>query len=336
MQNLFDCKNNQRGVALISVLLIFAVAALIAVEMSARTQLLVRKTGNIIANDQGQVYAIGAESFAMVTLQKLLDDNPQYSTLAMANLPPFKVDEGMISGRVEDLQSRFNINSLANIASSQDANAEYEGFKRLLTTLGFSSTEAEEIASAVVDWLDSNEQPYKLSGVEDLHYLLLDRPYRTANQAMVDLSELRLVRGITDEVYRKIYPYVAALPDTALINLNTVSAEVMTTLHPDIDMEIAQQVILEREENPLGALPEVFKDKEIDVSNVVYESEYYEIFTKADIYDRPNYVVSLLYLPKENKALRKVIQRKKIPPFLAADVVVGEDIGFDDEDETAQ
>lgn len=327
-------RRKQSGVALISVLLIFVIATLVAVEMTERSQLMIRKTANILANDQGQVYARGAESFAMLSLQKLLDENPEVATLASASLPPMVVEEGVISGHIVDLQSRFNINSLANVSevggstnnsstndSSGNKDPQYEAFVRLLTALGLGGAEAEDIGSAIVDWIDENDQPYQLSGVEDDHYLLLERPYRTANQPVTDLSELRLVRGMSEEIFQQIIPYLSALPDDALVNLNTASVEVLMSLDSDITAAIANQVIEEREANPLGELPDGFKDNDISVANVVYGSEYYEIYSRADILERSNFLVSTLFLPSSDSETPKVLRRKKIPSYLAAQML---------------
>ena len=329
-------RSPQKGVALISVLLIFVVATLIAVEMTERSQLMIRRTANILANDQGQVYARGAESFAMLMLQTLLDENPDVATMASANLPPLVVDEGVISGRIVDLQSRFNINSLSNVSSSNAKDPQYDAFIRLLTALGYSGVEAEEIATAIVDWIDENDQPYQLSGVEDDHYLLLDQPYRAANQEIIDLSELRLVRGMSEEMFKKITPYLSALPNDVLINLNTASVEVMMSLAADVTASIASQVVEEREGDPLSALPSAFKDNDISVSNVVYGSEYYEIYSRADILGRSSFLISTLHLPQTTAATSQVLRRKKIPSYLAAEMLselgdVGVEGGNNDE-----
>jgi len=309
---------SQSGVALISVLLIFVVATLIAVEMTERSQLMIRRTANILANDQGQVYAQGAEAFAMLALQDLLEDNPAAATLATADLPPLVVDEGVISGRVLDLQSRFNINSLSNVSSTAEKSPEYEVFIRLLTVLEFSTAEAEDIGAAIVDWVDDNDEPYQLSGVEESYYLLLDTPYRTANQEIMDLSELRLVKGMTEEVYAKITPYLSALPSNVLVNLNTASAEVLMSLNAKVTLAIANQVIEEREEDTLKELPSAFTSNDITVNNVVYDSRYYEIYSRADILERSSFLVSTLFLPKKGEGAARVLRRKKIPPYLAA------------------
>ena len=53
-----------KGVALITVMLVVALAAIIATQMLARLQLQIQRTTNINFNQQAYWYAMGAEAFA--------------------------------------------------------------------------------------------------------------------------------------------------------------------------------------------------------------------------------------------------------------------------------
>ena len=61
-------------------------------------------------------------------------------------------------------------------------------------------------------WIDKNDDIYSTSGAEDQFYLQKNPPYRTANNLIHNLDELRLVRGFDAETVKKIKPYVAAIP----------------------------------------------------------------------------------------------------------------------------
>jgi general secretion pathway protein K len=167
-------------------------------------------------------------------------DGAQDNWAQMIVLPPF---EGATLGmRIEDLQGRFNLNSLAQFPHEQakwngDQRLRFDLFTRLLTT-AMEGTDPEvppeALAYALLDWLDTDVEVRHGNGVqgaEDLEYSARDRPYRAANQLLASPSELRLVRGFTPELYDKLSPHVTALPDTgSRINVNTATDVVLASL----------------------------------------------------------------------------------------------------------
>ena len=89
--------------------------------------------------------------------------------------------------------------------------------------LAIPVNEAAVIADSVGDWVDADQSPQP-NGAEDDYYLSLPVPYRTPGRAMAELSELRAVRGMTEPIYRRLLPWVCALPtgEDAKVNLNTL------------------------------------------------------------------------------------------------------------------
>ncbi|MEW6778256.1 MAG: hypothetical protein AB1405_18305, partial [Bdellovibrionota bacterium] len=64
-------------------------------------------------------------------------------------------------------------------------------------------------------------------GAENNDYALLDEPYQARNGPMESVGELRLVKGMTTEIYRKIAPYLTVYP---LNTADTDCASRLTTL----------------------------------------------------------------------------------------------------------
>lgn len=144
-----------------------------------------------------------------------------------------------MSGQIEDLQARFNINNL--VQNGKPQTLYIERFKRLLRNIELN----EDMAAVIVDWLDSNVET-GFSGAEDNEYLNLTPPYRTANQAMADVSELLLIKGVDFEAYEKLRPFVCVLQSESEINVNTASAEVLSSIVKDISLEDAKSLIEDR------------------------------------------------------------------------------------------
>ena len=63
-------RKKQTGVAIITALLIVTIAATVSVTISTQLQLDVRRTGNLIALDQTDIYVSFIEKFTEDTLQK--------------------------------------------------------------------------------------------------------------------------------------------------------------------------------------------------------------------------------------------------------------------------
>ncbi len=109
----------QRGVALISVLFVVALTVIIAVEMSGRLQLQMLRTTNINGARQAYWYAIGAEQLAKQMIARINSEKDNRSSTIHAGQDwsqqglNYPVDGGTIGGELKDLQSCFNLNSLA-------------------------------------------------------------------------------------------------------------------------------------------------------------------------------------------------------------------------------
>ncbi|MGI9286223.1 MAG: general secretion pathway protein GspK, partial [Pseudomonadales bacterium] len=94
------------------------------------------------------------------------------------------------------------------------------------------------------------------SGAEDDYYADLDIPYRAGNRPMLSASELRLVKGMTPELYQALLPHIVALPPGTAININTATVNVLRSMGSDsagdqfgpVDLAIIESVLERRQE----------------------------------------------------------------------------------------
>ncbi len=248
-------KNRQKGVALVTALLVVSLATVAAVAMAARFQVDMRRTGNLLNGEQAYAYAVSAESWAYVILRRDRKET-QHDSLDedwSTALPPIPVEGGFVNGRIEDLQGRFNVNNLFS-AGGEVNTIQLDYYKRLLEVLDLEPA----LAPALQDWIDPDINATFPDGAEDDEYLLADLPYRAANRPLVDISELRLVKGYTPEVLVVLEPHVTALPVSTSININTATPLVLLALHADIEESDVEQLIEARDEEADG---EPFTDK---------------------------------------------------------------------------
>ncbi len=250
----------QRGVALVMAILVVALATTAATALISREALDVERTGNLIESDQAWAYVEGGEAWARMILARDLKDNqtdgPKDDWAQLP--PPIQVPGGYLAGHVEDLQARFNLNNLVGADGKTDARA-MALFQRLLRRLGIEAG----LALAVADWIDPDVEARPPDGAEDDFYAGLTPPYRTPNQPMQDVSELRLVRGVTPEIYDQLAPYVTALPEPTPINLNTAPAVLVAAASEKLPEDLVQEVLSRRAERPFEKTADFFQDSRI-------------------------------------------------------------------------
>jgi len=144
------------------------------------------------------------------------------------------VPGGGIRASMRDLNGCFNLNNLAHQTSGTTWATM---FQRLLDARGVDRA----LLGAVQDWLGAAGAPDDVN-TTDAFYLAQPVPYRSAQRTFAHVSELRLVRGVTSEVYARLAPYVCALPPGTPINVNTASVPVLQTLGQGISVAQAESL----------------------------------------------------------------------------------------------
>jgi general secretion pathway protein K len=103
-------------------------------------------------------------------------------------------------------------------------------------------------ADLLVDWIDPDNQPGN-NGGEDTLYQSQDPPYRPPNTYITHTSELLALPGFGAENYRKIAPFVTALPKDAKFNPCTASRMMLDQARDDQTTEfrnITDEQLLEQ------------------------------------------------------------------------------------------
>ena len=281
----------QRGVAIITALLIVAIATTISISISTRLQLDVRRTGNVIAGDQAYLYTLAAESWSKrILVQDRKDSEIDHLGEDWAiELPPLPVEGGYIQGKLTDLQSCFNINSLLDAGTDTntgtDTNVARTRLERLLTNLKIDTAGAQ----AIIDWIDSDLQTTIPDGAEDVYYMNLDQPYRTANTPLQSISELRLIKGFEDPlVYATVLPHVCAFGVNTPININTATTEVLRSLADDLTDSDIEKIIEQRNDTAFNTINEFtsssnLKEKIDSTEGLSVDTEYFMLQTESTI-----------------------------------------------------
>lgn len=234
---------HQRGLAIITAVLIVAIVSAIAAYLSLGQQVWIRLAQNLRDRAQSEEAVAGITRAAAQLLHK--DTSSATDTLQedwARELPPFPVEDGTVRVHITDAQARFNLNNL--IQSGVPNNVEISMLRRLLSTLSLNPA----LADSLVDWIDP-DSTVRANGAEDTEYLTLQPPYRAANHELQSVDELRLVRGFTPEVVEKLREHVTVLPVSTPVNINTCGPLVLSVLFANLPYSTAEALVKERDES---------------------------------------------------------------------------------------
>ena len=311
----------QQGVALMLVVLVFALVSILAAGIYKRQKLFIYTAGNIVTNAQAYEYAVGSEIYARRLLledwkndkedNEFVDDAEQIESAIF--LP---VDSALLEAQFNDVHGKLNLNDLVFVDGVPNP-VMAERFKRLLDRLSLDEVKLERIQ----DWIDENQGATGIEGVEDGEYLSLDPPFRTGGQPFVHVSELLLIEGVSRESYEELLAYVTVLPQgRAHININTASAEVLQSLVENLPDSAAEELADKAKDSPWKSVDEFKSEPALDGLNFdssyldVY-SNFFEVATRITLSDRKVRLRSILYREKEDGSVT-LIQRDQGQKYL--------------------
>ncbi len=233
-----------RGVALITALLLTALAGSVAAGLAWDNALDVRRTMVLLYRDQAIQVAVGSEGWVRSILREdaLQTQTDHLDEVWASEIPALPIDsenvQGQIYGQLEDLQGRFNVNNLIDTNGNVDQ-AYFEQYQRLLDALALDPA----LAGATVDWLDPDQNETIPDGAEDPLYTGYVPAYRTADRPIYNITELAAVNGMDRISFEILLPHVTALPGRTPVNVNTASVQVLQSLGPNIDLSTAEGLV---------------------------------------------------------------------------------------------
>ena len=319
-------RQKQRGVALLSIMLILTLMTLIVAEVTFSYRNQLRKTTGRQQLEQARWYALSAEELAVRVLKQSFDDDDgvihlgQYwATEGMV----FPVENGSIAGEIRDAQGCFNVNAM-NVSDNTDGSTplEVDIFAYLLEELGISASEAMSISWATRDWVYNGED-YTQYG--DDHYMSRPVPHLAGQTAMRDISVWRSVAGVSQGIALRVLPYLCATPSSRLeINVNTIPAdqpELLTALYEgDLPIDQARRVLEQRPANGWDTVDEFLNSSLVANYNnsnvrslITVNSSYFELRANSEFAGTRTGLHSLL---RRNDDDRLSVVRRKFGAFL--------------------
>jgi len=227
--------HNQRGVALVVVLLALVLLTAMVVEFSYGVY---TGTNDLYNWRDSQRLSVMAKSGVTVAAgllrdKELVSQYTEYIEMPVEN--PFEDFKGVITLRIEDEDAKFNLNAIVpenDLLDESDKKSPYNCFVRLLAALKLDET----IADRVVDWID-----------RDSAARLSDSEAGARNGPLDSVDELMMIRGISKEDYDKLLPYVSVNEqrDLLIVNVNRAELPVLMSLLLSSNAEETAKRIIE-------------------------------------------------------------------------------------------
>ncbi len=320
-------KKQQRGAALIVALLIFVMISLLAVLVGSDFLLLMNKSSNQIYFQEANIYLRGEESLARYALKQDYENEPKkdsYYSLWAFEQPPIPLEppvDGYMIGRLEDLQGRFNLNTLTADPGANGRSLPQMRFIRLLQVVSvdldtpLGAAEALALSNAVIDFISPGQAARMPGGAVDIDYQSEEPSRWAGDHVLASVSELRSVIGMSSELYEALKDYVTVWPmQGGNINLNTASWQLLKTLGNDISMEPLDDqyvdIIQEEIDNNQGVESTdffgsgVLVAQKINIEMLDLSSEYFLLHARTGFADREYDQYSVIYRNINDGTLR--------------------------------
>lgn len=212
--------SGQRGVALVTVLLICALAVAVCAALVSGQYRWIIGSGQQSQHRQAWQQALGGELLGLHALSQRPRDAAAMARAQRAAqpLPPRAIDAGLLQVTVHDAQARFNLNSV--LRNGEPDPVALARLQALLTGLALDP----RLAAAFVAWRRGQDEAMALP-------------------PLLDASELAALPGIDAAALAVLLPHVVALPADAGLNLNTASAPVLAALSPALSATDGQRLV---------------------------------------------------------------------------------------------
>jgi general secretion pathway protein K len=304
----------QRGVALIIVLMLFAILATITLEIIFRQDRFLTRADNLLQWDKRYQYAMAAEVVAQQGLIDDLEDDRNNNAMVddcveeqwAVQLPPTPYEDAMLSASVQDLQGRFNLNWLITASGDEFIRntRAIAQLTRLIEQTFPGEANASRLANEMADWLDSNNIVDSVEGAEDPEY----RNRRTPNLPAAHESEMRALlsfRVADQPAEPQVWGLLTALPLGTTLNVNTAPPQVLDAVIGDMAGTAAVQAVLDaRQEKPVTEISELMKlpplddlsaDEKNDLASLLgVSSEYFQVMVDVEVDGQLSRLVSRL------------------------------------------
>lgn len=263
-------RGNPQGIALFMVLWVLTLMAAIVGQLSFSIRSELKALHNL--KESAEAYYIAEAGLALATLALSQDaglagdrDDDGAAPLLRVNapIPVVSYAGGSIGIWVDNASGRVNLNT-----------ADAPMLRLMLGGLNLDEDQMDTIVDSILDWRDEDDF-HRASGAESDYYRRLPDPYESKNADFDSIEELRLVKGVTAELYDALKARFTLFADpdaesrqlrmlfrkrpvagAGRINLNAAPPAVLLAL-PGMTPDMVEEIAAFRRERDFKNLTEV-------------------------------------------------------------------------------
>jgi general secretion pathway protein K len=312
----------QRGVAIITALLLTTLAVTIVASLFWQQQVQVRSMENQRLQLQTRWILRGALDWTRLILSQDARDNQLRTTLDGVWATPLaetRLDQyierervenekfdATLSGQITDAQSRYN---LANLAKGRQIDPKQKAiFEKLLTNLQLDAALAQRVAQQVADGQalapqlqqsggqqpggqTGGQQPGGVAGGQGGQQQQ-QQPVATSGSAgepieVMRVEDLLAVSGFTPQAVERLRDFVIVLPAAAALNVNTAPPELLSAAVDGLSLSEATTIAANRKRTSYLSMAEFTSllngRAPFDASQLAIRSNYFLVLSRVKL-----------------------------------------------------
>jgi len=226
-------KKVEQGLALVSVLWALSILSLMAASMVSMSTLSYRMERNALNQVQGEAIAEAGITLAILALS---DSRPEMR---------WRVDGATQNATFSRTPLRISIQAASGLIDLNEAGAPLLG--GLLRSAGVTADQAATLVAQIVAW----RTPGGLHGGDDTSaaaYAAAGHDYRPRGGAFQSVDELKLILGMTPELFVRIAPALTVYSHQPTIDMQVAPKEALLAL-PDLNADQVEALIASRISN---------------------------------------------------------------------------------------
>ena len=246
--------NNNKGVVLISVLVVILLLSSIAAFLGNKYFISLKRFAYLEYQTQALNYYRGIESISVNRIRDEVNANKNYlprNNLLLNDVFNFEANNGSIKSQVKDISNCINVNSLVNsLNGNVSQNTQnIKRFKKLFYLLEIDEIYTNEFIDQIIDWIDKDTDPRNY-GVEDYYYTgpLSNPKHYSGMRYFHNIQELKPLPITRSIGWDNIAKYLCAFPisEQSYININTFNegdGALMASAFSDLTIDDAEYII---------------------------------------------------------------------------------------------
>lgn len=298
-------RKSERGVALVLVLFVVALASIIVVNLSYSASLEMRTNLMVERGLKSEYLLKSAINFGRAILREDTspEDAPQDTWGLFRNGIPIPTDALNIHDpalKSLELEIRPEESKLpvAALLSGGSVNIQWRDvFHRFFVSLGFDEDEEEdesgyfpgrvfksdELVANLIDYMDQDSDSYQsndfVSGIES------ELPEGVfPNRSLQRIGNLTSIPGFTASRVRQLTPFLTAFGNRRRLNINLAPSAILRALHEEIGDEEVSAIVAFRENGEEG--PFTNQNRKEKLSEILGEAVYDELAPMLDVQSR--------------------------------------------------